>query len=174
MNIQPIRDDCKTAAEVFAKAKIVIDRRRRMLRIATVVDPDVAEKAEKQPERFFMWPVAVEIARQLAIDAHRLKGSETGRKMPIIQYRQLAMTLALRLTGNSLPQVGRAFDADHTTVLHAKRRMWPIIEAAEMTLDNSLSQWVAACLPLLFAFLEQLRVESRKHSALCFSKKTER
>jgi chromosomal replication initiation ATPase DnaA len=165
-----VRDDCQTAAEVFAKAKMVIDRRRQMLHIVTVPDPVVARNVEQQPDRFFMWPVAVEMARQLGIDAQRLKSSESGRRMPIIQYRQLAMTLALRLTGKSLPQVGRAFDADHTTVLHAKRRMSPIIEATELTLDNSLSEWVAACLPLLFAYIEQLRVESRRHSALCFNK----
>ncbi|MQX36848.1 helix-turn-helix domain-containing protein [Roseospira navarrensis] len=36
--------------------------------------------------------------------------------------RQAAMTLARDLTMASLPVIGRAFDRDHTTVLHAVRR----------------------------------------------------
>lgn len=35
--------------------------------------------------------------------------------------RQLAMYLACELTHASMPQIGRSFDRDHTTVLHARR-----------------------------------------------------
>ncbi|MEN3973094.1 helix-turn-helix domain-containing protein [Sphingomicrobium sp. XHP0235] len=37
--------------------------------------------------------------------------------------RQVAMALAAELTGYSLPRIGRAFDRDHTTVMHAQRRL---------------------------------------------------
>jgi chromosomal replication initiator protein len=37
--------------------------------------------------------------------------------------RQLAMYLARELTGTSLPQIGRAFNRDHATVVHACRHV---------------------------------------------------
>ena len=37
--------------------------------------------------------------------------------------RQVAMYLARKLTGASFPQIGRAFNRDHATVLHAYRRV---------------------------------------------------
>jgi len=41
--------------------------------------------------------------------------------------RQIAMYLARELTGASLPQIGHAFDRDHTTVLHACRRVKAVL-----------------------------------------------
>jgi chromosomal replication initiator protein len=43
------------------------------------------------------------------------------RSSRIAQARQLAMYLARELTGMSLSEIARAFDRDHTTVLHAIR-----------------------------------------------------
>jgi chromosomal replication initiator protein len=43
------------------------------------------------------------------------------RSARIAQARQLAMYLARELTGLSLSEIARAFDRDHTTVLHALR-----------------------------------------------------
>lgn len=46
------------------------------------------------------------------------------RTMPLTRWRQTAMFLAVRLTGKSLPEIGRRFSGrDHTTVLHAMRRI---------------------------------------------------
>lgn len=37
--------------------------------------------------------------------------------------RQVAMWLARRVTSHSLPQIGRAMDRDHTTIMHGIRRV---------------------------------------------------
>jgi chromosomal replication initiator protein len=41
------------------------------------------------------------------------------RTKEVASPRQVAMYLARELTGVSLPQIGRAFNRDHATVLHA-------------------------------------------------------
>lgn len=41
------------------------------------------------------------------------------RERPIARPRQIAMYLAKNLTTASLPEIGRKFDRDHTTVIHA-------------------------------------------------------
>lgn len=41
------------------------------------------------------------------------------RDRPVVRPRQIAMYLAKELTIKSLPDIGRAFDRDHTTVIHA-------------------------------------------------------
>ncbi|MGD8690044.1 MAG: helix-turn-helix domain-containing protein, partial [Gammaproteobacteria bacterium] len=46
------------------------------------------------------------------------------RSRSITRPRQLAMSLAKELTSHSLPEIGDAFGGrDHTTVLHACRKM---------------------------------------------------
>lgn len=46
------------------------------------------------------------------------------RCMPLVRNRQVAMYLAKTLTPRSLPEIGRRFgDRDHTTVLHAVRKI---------------------------------------------------
>ncbi len=42
------------------------------------------------------------------------------RRQPLVRYRQIAMAAA-RLVGWSYPAIGKAFDRDHTTVIHAFR-----------------------------------------------------
>ena len=42
------------------------------------------------------------------------------RTQPIAFYRQIAMYLCCRLTFHGLPSIGRLFNRDHTTVLHAR------------------------------------------------------
>jgi chromosomal replication initiator protein len=58
-----------------------------------------------------------------------------GRSAPVTRARQQAMYLARELTSLSLAEVARAFDRDHTTVLHATRavaeRLEPGSETAE-------------------------------------------
>jgi hypothetical protein len=52
------------------------------------------------------------------------------RAHAIVVPRQAGMVVARRLTGASMPRIGKAFGGrDHTTVLHACRKMEPVIEA---------------------------------------------
>lgn len=67
------------------------------------------------------------------------------RTAQVVRARQIAMYLAKTLTPRSLPEIGRRFGGkDHTTVLHAVRKMAALIEtdryfAVEIeTLKNSI------------------------------------
>ena len=45
-----------------------------------------------------------------------------GTTQPLVTYRHVAMAAARRL-GHSFPIIGRGFDRDHTTVMHAVKRV---------------------------------------------------
>jgi chromosomal replication initiator protein len=49
--------------------------------------------------------------------------SSKRRSRSLARPRQVAMSLAKELTEHSLPEIGRAFDKDHTTVLHACKKV---------------------------------------------------
>jgi Bacterial dnaA protein helix-turn-helix len=54
------------------------------------------------------------------------------RKHPLVRRRQIAMFLACRLTGRSLPFVGRVMGGfDHTTILHGKRAIEALLDAGD-------------------------------------------
>lgn len=54
------------------------------------------------------------------------------REAIIVRPRQIAMYVAQRVTGKSYPHIGRQFGGrDHTTVLHAFRRVTAIIEGGD-------------------------------------------
>lgn len=73
------------------------------------------------------------------------------RQKCIVVPRQIAMTLSKRLTERSMPEIGRLFRRDHTTVLHALRR----IEALEgRGLDNRRLLSVLADRVRLQAYVE--------------------
>lgn len=52
-----------------------------------------------------------------------LEMSSARRCQEIARPRQLAMYLCTQLTKQSLPQIGRKFNRDHTTVIHAVRQI---------------------------------------------------
>ena len=60
------------------------------------------------------------------------------RNRTIARPRQMAMALAKELTNHSLPEIGDAFGGrDHTTVLHACRKIAELREAtAELAEDH--------------------------------------
>jgi hypothetical protein len=61
------------------------------------------------------------------------------RSADIVRPRQIAMFLAKQLTPNSLPAIGRKFgDRDHTTVLHAVRKIEALL-ARDKILAGDLS-----------------------------------
>ena len=49
------------------------------------------------------------------------------RARTVARPRQIAMFLAKQLTSRSLPEIGRKFDRDHTTVMHAVRKIEELI-----------------------------------------------
>ncbi|MFZ2510154.1 MAG: chromosomal replication initiator protein DnaA [Gordonia sp. (in: high G+C Gram-positive bacteria)] len=60
-------------------------------------------------------------AEYYSISVDELRGPGRGR--PLVGYRQIAMYLCRELTDQSLPQIGEAFNRDHTTVMHADRKI---------------------------------------------------
>lgn len=65
------------------------------------------------------------------------------RNLKVSEARQVAMALTVRLTKHSMPKVGFLFDRDHTTVLHAVRKMLPHINAIEAHMPpDSIMEWV--------------------------------
>lgn len=65
--------------------------------------------------------VVATAAHALGTPAEALTGVARGDG-PTIAHRHIAMAAARQL-GHSLPAIGRAFGRDHTTVLHACRRV---------------------------------------------------
>jgi chromosomal replication initiator protein len=57
------------------------------------------------------------------------------RSRSVARPRQVAMALAKELTSHSLPEIGDAFGRDHTTVLHACRKVQELRES-----DNKLNE----------------------------------
>jgi chromosomal replication initiator protein len=72
----------------------------------------------------------------------------TRRTARIVRARQVGMYLAKVLTGRSLPEIGRRFGGrDHTTVLHAVRKIAAKVDFASETpelFDPELSDFVNA------------------------------
>jgi hypothetical protein len=124
----------------------------------------VAEMPQDEPEirvlpersvRPGNWrPIWVEVARQTGIPAEHIKKGDESRGQPFVAYRQLAMVLTIRLGRMSMPAVARIFGCrNHTTALHAREQMRAIIDAVGLDESASVSEWVAACLPLVLVHL---------------------
>jgi hypothetical protein len=67
------------------------------------------------------------------------------RFRPLVRTRQVAMYLCKVLTGRSLPEIGRRFGGkDHTTVLHAARKVTALIDADSPEFDPVIAAAVKA------------------------------
>jgi hypothetical protein len=63
------------------------------------------------------------------------------RAAKLVRKRHIAMYLASALTGRSLPEIGRAFgNRDHTTILHAKRKVASLLEAGDEKLAADIAK----------------------------------
>ena len=65
------------------------------------------------------------VAEHFNISVKELQSSRRART--VSRPRQVAMYLAKQLTSRSLPEIGRKFDRDHTTVMHAVRKVEELI-----------------------------------------------
>lgn len=61
------------------------------------------------------------VAEYFNISVKEMQSSRRARN--VARPRQIAMYLAKQLTSRSLPEIGRKFDRDHTTVMHAVRKV---------------------------------------------------
>ena len=65
------------------------------------------------------------VSEHFNISVKELQSSRRART--VARPRQIAMYLAKQLTSRSLPEIGRKFDRDHTTVMHAVRKVEELI-----------------------------------------------
>ena len=77
------------------------------------------------------------VAEYFNISVKELQSSRRART--VARPRQIAMYLAKQLTSRSLPEIGRKFDRDHTTVMHAVRKVEGLVLE-----DSSLAESVNA------------------------------
>jgi hypothetical protein len=87
--------------------------------------------------------VAKAVCDEFHITRHELFGRR--RFAVVVAPRSLTFALARHLTRKSMPEIGRrAGGFDHTTVLHAIRKMAPVLDAAAdgMPDDATPAEWV--------------------------------
>ena len=93
---------------------------------------------------------AIENIQKAVAEYYKLRISDMlspRRPRTIVRPRQLAMALCKELTDHSLPEIGSAFGGrDHTTVLHACRKMEELCET-----DGRIRQDKAKLVRLLTA-----------------------
>ena len=92
----------------------------------------------QEPKRVKIEDIQRVVARQYNVSRSDLLSSR--RTANVVRPRQVAMYLAKTLTLRSLPEIGRRFGGrDHTTVLHAVRKIENLIGS-----DNSLADEIEA------------------------------
>lgn len=65
------------------------------------------------------------VSEYFNISIKEMQSSRRARN--VARPRQIAMYLAKQLTSRSLPEIGRKFDRDHTTVMHAVRKVEELV-----------------------------------------------
>jgi len=100
---------------------------------------DMAQEALKDLLALHQKLVTLENIQKTVADYFKMRVSDLlskKRTRSIARPRQLAMALAKELTNHSLPEIGDAFGGrDHTTVLHACRKVAELIET-----DNRIAE----------------------------------
>lgn len=93
--------------------------------------------------------------QHFGVSVDEILGSQRAARLVI--PRQLAMFICARYSGKSLPQIGRAFNRDHTTILYARNQVAErmiddpgqadvvkfILEAVTSEQDNQVSETAA-------------------------------
>ncbi|EKS33212.1 chromosomal replication initiator protein DnaA [Afipia clevelandensis] len=109
---------------------------------ATAVTLEMAEREVRdlvrpmEPKRVKIEDIQRVVARQYNVSRSDLLSSR--RTANVVRPRQVAMYLAKTLTLRSLPEIGRRFGGrDHTTVLHAVRKIESLV-SKDMTLSDEV------------------------------------
>lgn len=152
------QDDCRTAAEVWAKAKHARDWRQSLgydrlpPRPAPVVQSAVAAPAPPPPPPA---PLSVLPIKAPVLPPHLVADGATPavwsvlnaaaahfgakvstitagiREVLFVRRRHVAMYVAYNATWRSLPEIGKIFKRDHTAVLHANQKIGKLIETGD-------------------------------------------
>lgn len=76
---------------------------------------------EMLPNRIYLRDIQAEVARRFGLSSSDMTSARRSRY--VARPRQIAMYLSKQLTPLSLPEIGRRFNRDHTTVIHACRQI---------------------------------------------------
>ena len=153
-------------AEIPPELVARIVPRKKQLRVTEPADSDLVDIARPPPATP---PIVVEATIEsedgptrapFIIDVMRVVARRYGRTVldlkstrrcaPIVRPRQIAMYVAYKVTMHSTPRIGRAFHRDHTTVLHALRKIGAMVDsdpaiAAEVEeIVAELDRWMAS------------------------------
>ena len=87
-------------------------------------------KHEDRDTRLWVSQIIIECSRHFGVSVLDIKSRRRTRN--IVLPRQVAMYMAKMMTGRSLPQVGNMLGGrDHTTVLHAVRKISALIDCGD-------------------------------------------
>ena len=91
--------------------------------------------ADKEPRKIMIEDIQKVVARHFNVSRDELLSVRRNRS--IVRPRQVAMYLAKTMTPRSLPEIGRRFGGrDHTTVLHAVRKVEELVAQDAGFLDE--------------------------------------
>jgi chromosomal replication initiator protein len=99
------------------------------------VEQTLAETGQPTSSKADVSAIVKRVAAAFGIAEKEMLG--TSRLRGVLRPRQIAMYLVRELTGLSLPRIGAAFARDHTTVLHAYRKV-----EEELASDAALAKQV--------------------------------
>ena len=80
--------------------------------------------------------IITQVCKFYSVDETVLRGTQRNRG--VSEARQMSMYLIRKLTNLSLPDIGNEFAKDHTTVLHAIRKVEAALKAGDVTMQNSV------------------------------------
>ena len=80
--------------------------------------------------------IITQVCKFYSVDETVLRGTQRNRG--VSEARQMSMYLIRKLTNLSLPDIGNEFAKDHTTVLHAIRKVEAALKAGDTTMQNNV------------------------------------
>jgi hypothetical protein len=120
-------------AILLAKGIVPLPLKGRALPLPPLPEPCELCGAPKKP-RTMIADIQATVAGYYGLPAQTMKSHQQYRR--VARPRQIAMFLADELTPHSLSEIGRRFDRDHTTVMHALKTVRGLIETdAEVLID---------------------------------------
>lgn len=105
-----------------------------------VVDMDLAAESLKDLMAFQERMITINNIQKTVAEYYKIRVADLhskSRARQVTRPRQVAMALSKELTNHSLPEIGDAFGGrDHTTVLHAKRRIAELVDNDSRTKED--------------------------------------
>jgi chromosomal replication initiation ATPase DnaA len=142
------------AIEKIQQERKILQQEQEIVRLQTEVarlQTEVARLQAERGQRMVGRHISIAEIKRAVCAAFGITLAEiesARRAADVARPRMLAMALSKHLTPHSYPSLGRQFgNRDHSTVIHAIRKMQPIIAAAKARVppNASVREWVAAC-----------------------------